>query len=225
MISSEFLTGDTASDVSIDRAREWVQACNKHHKCFPTGVPSLVPKRLIDVTSIWQDATVGVKLTEQINGQTGKYVCLSHCWGSIPIHCSTTEKTLAGALNFIKFETLPKNFQDAITLTRKLGVQYIWIDSLCIIQDNKEDWETQSKEMAIIYKNAYLTIASVLSPNSIAGCFSQTMPDLKLSLMDRTVEPVVIGIRMCDFHGRPSGFNDTQARFPLFQRAWVFQER
>lgn len=225
MTSSEFLTGNTASDVSIDRAREWVQACNKHHKCFPTGVASLLPKRLIDVTNIWQGTALGVKLTQHTNGQRGKYVCLSHCWGSIPIHCSTKTKTLADALNFIKFETLPKNFQDAITLTRELGVQYIWIDSICIIQDDQKDWEVQSEEMAIIYKNAYLTIASVLSPNSMGGCFSQTMPDLKLSLVDRTVEPVVIGIRMCDFHGRPSSFNDTQARFPLFQRAWAFQER
>jgi hypothetical protein len=91
-----------------------------------------------------------------------------------------------------------------------------------IIQDNNIDWEVQSKEMATIYQNSYLTIASVSSPDSIGGCFSQTMPDLKYSLINSTVEPVEIGIRMCDFHGRPSGFNDTQARFPLFQRAWVF---
>jgi len=225
MVSSEFLTGNTASDLSTNKAREWVQACNKHHKCFPMDVASLLPKRLIDVTNIWQGTTLGVKLIQQTNGQRGKYVCLSHCWGSTPIHCSTKTKTLADALNFIKFETLPKNFQDAIILTRNLGIQYIWIDSVCIVQDDKQDWEVQSGEMAVIYKNADLTIASVLSPDSTGGCFSQTMPDLKLSLVDRTVEPVVIGIRMCDFHGRPSSYKDTRARFPLFQRDWVFQER
>jgi hypothetical protein len=79
--------------------------------------------------------------------------------------------------------------------------------------------------MAIIYRNAYLTIASVFSPNSMGGCFSQTTADIKFSLVDRPVEPIVIGIRMSDFHGRPSGFSDTQARFSLFQRAWTFQER
>jgi hypothetical protein len=225
MCSSEFLCGNSASDESINRAREWVRACNNYHKCYSIDNTTYLPKRLIDVSEIWRGATSGVKLTQPTSQQSGSYVCLSHCWGSVPIRCCTTNESLAGAMNFLHFEDLPKNFQDAITLTRKLGVRYIWIDSICIVQNNTKDWETESAEMATVYRNAYLTIASSKSPDSTGGCFSASKADLKLSHMNEKLGSIVIGARMCDFDGRPSGFGDIQTRFPLFQRAWVFQER
>jgi hypothetical protein len=225
MSSSEFLCGDSASDESIDRAREWVRACDKYHKCYSINNATYLPKRLIDVSEIWRSVTPGVKLAQPTSQQSGSYVCLSHCWGSVPIRCCTTNESLAEAMNFLQFEDLPKNFQDAIILTRKLGVRYIWIDSICIVQNNTKDWETESAEMATIYSNAYLTIASSKSPDSIGGCFSISKADLKLSHMNEKLGSIVIGARMCDFDGRPSRFYDIQTRFPLFQRAWVFQER
>lgn len=66
---------------------------------------------------------------------------------------------------------LSETFQDAITLTRQLRVQYIWIDSLCIVQDDRYDWETESATMAAVFQNAYLTIAASLAADS-SGCFS-----------------------------------------------------
>lgn len=67
---------------------------------------------------------------------------------------------------------LSETFQDAITLTRQLRVQYIWIDSLCIVQDDRYDWETESATMAAVFQNAYLTIAASLAADSSGGCFS-----------------------------------------------------
>jgi hypothetical protein len=120
MISSEFLTGITASELSIGRVQKRVQTCNDHYQCFSTAADNLLPKRLIDVNTTWQGNANGVRLTQQINGQRGKYVCLSHCWGSVPIHCSTKKETLADALEFIRFEALPKSFRGAIILTSDL---------------------------------------------------------------------------------------------------------
>jgi len=60
---------------------------------------------------------------------------------------TTTKNTLAEHLRKIPWENLSKTFQDALTITHELGYQYIWIDSLCIVQDDKFDWETESKNM------------------------------------------------------------------------------
>ena len=54
---------------------------------------------------------------------------------------------------------LPKQFQDAVLVTRMLGIQYLWIDSLCIIQDSPEDWQEQSALMGQIYADAWLNIS------------------------------------------------------------------
>lgn len=67
---------------------------------------------------------------------------------------------------------LSETFQDAITLTRQLRVQYIWIDSLCIVQDDRYDWETESATMAAVFQNAYLTIAASLAADSSGDYFS-----------------------------------------------------
>jgi Heterokaryon incompatibility protein (HET) len=66
---------------------------------------------------------------------------------------------------------VPKTFEDAIVVTRKLHVQYLWIDSLCIIQDDPEDWGTESLLMDQVYKNALLNIAATAASDSSGGLF------------------------------------------------------
>lgn len=66
---------------------------------------------------------------------------------------------------YIPWDKLPSTFQDAITVTRRLGIAYIWIDSLCIVQDDAQDWEREAAKMALIFESAYLTIAATAAPN------------------------------------------------------------
>jgi hypothetical protein len=68
---------------------------------------------------------------------------------------------------------LPKTHQDAIRLTQELGIRYIWIDSICIIQDDKEDWEHESASMLSVYANASLTIAASNGNDSHKGLFTE----------------------------------------------------
>lgn len=65
---------------------------------------------------------------------------------------------------------LPPLFQDAIIITRQLGLRYLWIDSLCIIQDSLRDWETEAAKMASIYQNSYVTISATDASNGSAKC-------------------------------------------------------
>ncbi|KAK4442309.1 HET-domain-containing protein, partial [Podospora aff. communis PSN243] len=76
---------------------------------------------------------------------------------------TTTRATLEKHKRQLPAQRLPKTFQDAIELARKLRIRYIWIDSLCIVQDDAGDWASESKQMGMIYERRYLTIAATSS--------------------------------------------------------------
>lgn len=206
------------------RILEWLDHCDRNHTLCNSRTTFSLPSRLIDVTELQRGGKKGVRLVQTAIGQTGTYTCLSHCWGKVRIRCCTTKDTLASALIFIEYSLFPKNFRDAITITRKLGVQYIWIDSLCILQGDKYDWDIESARMADIYRHGYLTIAATSSADSTGGCFSTTETDLCLSLVNDTGDQILVGARMCDTSGLLSNETDIAKRSPLFTRGWVLQE-
>ncbi|KAK4151593.1 heterokaryon incompatibility protein-domain-containing protein [Chaetomidium leptoderma] len=114
---------------------------------------------------------------EVADGRIGRYTCLSHCWGGAqPL--KTTKDNSEDHLVSIPWDTIPKTFQEAIKLNWHLGIQYIWIDSLCIIQGDGDDWARESTKMCDVYGNAYLTIAASSAPNSTQGLFLQETWDL-----------------------------------------------
>ncbi|KAK7718842.1 hypothetical protein SLS57_005952 [Botryosphaeria dothidea] len=76
----------------------------------------------------------------------------------------------------IPWDWLPKTFRDAITVVRSLGFRYIWIDSLCIVQDDLDEWLRESEQMGVIYERAALTIAACHAKNSTEGCFFDRTP-------------------------------------------------
>lgn len=156
---------DYASDLSLMRIRRWVLASDLNDEP-PLKLPSL-PSRVIDVDP--DTSSTDVRLFES-QGRRARYIALSHRWGGL--HTPTTSgSSLKQRLSGIAWNDLPKTFQDAITITRLLHVRYLWIDSLCIIQDDKRDWEKESSNMAEVYHNAYLTIAASFSTGSSSGCF------------------------------------------------------
>jgi hypothetical protein len=101
------------------------------------------------------DSEDGLRLYES-SGNVGCYVSLSHCWGDSVYPAKTTSQTLDQNRKSIPWSTLPKTFQDAIFFTRWLRIRYLWIDSLCIIQDSREDWLEESVKMMHIYQNLML---------------------------------------------------------------------
>ncbi|EMD68557.1 hypothetical protein COCSADRAFT_134413, partial [Bipolaris sorokiniana ND90Pr] len=135
--------------------------------CFPwedTDAP--LPHRVL---AIYTDH---VKLVETKDGQTGCYVALSHCWGNPENHpLKTTKENYTERLAGIPLEELPKTFRDAVKITKHIGVKYLWIDSLCIIQDDIEDWKQEAAKMGAVYEYARLTIAAADARDSTEGCF------------------------------------------------------
>ncbi|KAF2178434.1 HET-domain-containing protein [Zopfia rhizophila CBS 207.26] len=103
-----------------------------------------------------------------------EYVALSHCWGKHPPtedspQFCTTDDNIQLRLKGFSFSKLPKTFQEAVRVTRELDIQYLWIDSLCIIQWNQEDWEHEAKLMEGVFASAYCTIAATSADDSEAG--------------------------------------------------------
>jgi hypothetical protein len=170
-----------------------------------------------------------IKLHESQN-QKAQYIALSHSWGGHhPI--TTTQSTLQDHKKGIHFDSLPKTFQDAILITRRLGHRYIWIDSLCIIQDSKSDWEYEAARMADVYQNAWLTISATRSSSPSNGCYnSEETQTVQMKGVIRN-SPFILYARQQMEHvplsWGPDSRLDKKKRFslPLLARGWAFQER
>jgi hypothetical protein len=129
-------------------------------------------------------------------------------------------KTVAATLEPFKknipLEILTKTFRDAVDLCRRLEIYFLWIDSLCIKQDDAEDWKSQAPEMAGIYENAILTIAASMSVNGLGGLYAENQPNYL------SANGLCIQEQGTKFPTRPS---ISLKAWPLLKRGWVFQER
>ncbi|PMD28913.1 HET-domain-containing protein [Hyaloscypha variabilis F] len=152
-----------------------------------------------------------------------EYAALSHCWGTAPMFTKTMA-TLMDRKSAIPWDLLPKTFQEAIIITHELGLQYIWIDSLCIIQDDDSDWEKESMRMQTIYGRSKVTIAAVESKDGNGGCFVQDNSTFQFTHgTPGLARP--FAIRVCPSHNGYDHYPTLGAKqMPLFSRAWSFQE-
>lgn len=120
----------------------------------------------------------------------------------------------------ISLASLPQNFRDAITITQVMGVPFLWIDSLCILQDSAEDWREESARMGYIYKNSTITIAATNAERSSDGFLRDRQPEARCALKFAAGEEVSVIVR-------PSieWYSSPEIVGPLTRRAWVLQER
>lgn len=125
----------------------------------------------------------------------------------------------------IDWDELTKTFQDAVLIARKLGVPYIWIDSLCIMQDSASDWAFEASRMASVYKSAYLVAAATASRNGDDGFFNPRSPsyDIAACVGHGELENVHVQRQIC--HRTIVERQMTTDTMPLLDRAWCFQER
>ncbi|KAH8674352.1 heterokaryon incompatibility protein-domain-containing protein [Tricladium varicosporioides] len=230
---------NTGSPVSMNMARTWLDECVKGHTtCHITaerGKP-FFPKRTIDVKPFdgSNDVCLFIPGDPETIVTSQPYVTLSHCWGIHQI-ITTTISNIEDHCQRIEWSKLSKTFQDAITTTRSLGFKYLWIDSLCIIQDSVKDWQTQSAVMGDIYCRSILTISAAKAKDSTEGCFA---------VRDgRSARPVQLYLRFGQRidskrtsrkskESNPgagrliwASLLDNYASGPLYDRAWVYQEQ
>lgn len=140
--------------------KKYMDDCTKRHPICSSNIPTVQPTRIIDVGL---DAILQNIFLTTLQDDRAQYVTLSHCWGDTSTILTTTKDTIEQRRRNIPFSELPRTFQDAVQITRALGLRYLWIDSLCIIQDDKDDWQFESAKMAEIYLGSCLTIAATAS--------------------------------------------------------------
>lgn len=238
---------------SLDRittlTKEWLQECEESHPRCANGLDLILPHRVLDVSSF--ETTGHIYLLETA-GMPGAYIALSHCWGKHqPI--KTTKESLSRFKAGIPTQSLPKTFLDATIVTNELGLRYLWIDCLCILQDSEQDWEEQSAQMADIYANSYLTLGASHATDSSMGleCQRKVFSEEGKFPEFRPVESYEIpgsnqafGETIFVRHSQAQAHSDIvskadiekfsfiprdevemQRRAPLLSRAWAFQER
>ncbi|KAF5872954.1 putative het domain-containing protein [Botrytis fragariae] len=172
LVSAFGIARDISTFNSIQRSasimREWIANCDSQHtKCASRANYNAFPTRVLDVCQLRRESAI-VVLVEKTDasfnspqniGFKKRYATLSHCWGDYqPLQ--TKRESFRQHRKGIAWKTLPLTFRDAISIVRALGIRHIWIDSLCIVQDDQDDWEKEAARMAIVYSNSYLNLAA-----------------------------------------------------------------
>lgn len=173
-----------------------------------------LPTRLIDVGD---KDDPKLRLIETPLRNDLRYLVLSCKWGPFS-HFNTTSKNVASHNYRIEFEELPKTFQDAVVISRELGVQYLWIDSVCIIVDVVKDLVQEMQRMEDTFSNAYCVLAASSTEGQSSGFLGPRKREACVKLAGSLGSAVWVTPFIDDF-------DKYVLSSPLCQRAWALQER
>jgi hypothetical protein len=206
---------DPDSDANFELSKLWLYECVSFHPLCASPRVSPLPTRLVDIGDV--TSSRHPFLTIPAAGEKGRYAALSYCWGSSQNEILTTAN-LKDRMERIPLSSLSKTIQDAAEITRRLGLQYLWVDALCIIQDSVEDWQKESAVMGNVYQNSFVTIQASGARDSSMGCFvsrtAQHLAPAKLTF--RSVDGYTGSVFI-----RYQPLVNTTIAEPLHQRAWT----
>jgi hypothetical protein len=208
----------------------WLDVCEERHSlCKVDGLhidsaEFILPTRLLHIGNKKTFLVDSSLLPRTSQGFGPPYATLSYCWGpnsELVPKCTTAN--INELQENIDVDTLPKTFQDAAAIVKKLGVRYLWIDSLCIIQDDPHDKEIEISRMHLNYSMAICCIVAAAAPDVQGGCFVERRnPDAKSFSMAMKDEDTDLTVTM---YPHLSDFFDAVSNGPLATRGWTFQER
>ncbi|KAE9375170.1 HET-domain-containing protein [Stipitochalara longipes BDJ] len=226
-VSIAALPTSTAASATFQWLDEKLKEClSTHSECKAYSQNSTyLPTRVIDVGASTNTPSGKVYLVyPAIENRQGPYTTLSYCWGGEQNSSLTTANLQAyrDPLVGIDISTLPKTLQDAIVVTRRLGIRFLWVDSLCILQDDPTDWRREAATMCHVYQNSYLTIAALKSTTSAGGLFAARNP--LVFQPGWLFEDAGGNAGAVYLHTQIDSIANSLMEAPLRKRAWVFQE-
>ncbi len=202
--------------------RRWYNIClESHAQCREKARQLLpyLPERLIEIDIDGNGEPSTWKLVHAKDIGDIEYLTLSHCWGRSQ-HTILTMENYSAFMEPSTVSGLSKTFRHALYITILMGFRFIWIDSLCIIQGNIEDWKTHASNMGFIYKNASCNIAATWAADGNDGCFRhEEARIIQLSCRNDQLVKYQIAPTLYDINSEDS------EKAPLFYRGWVVQER
>ncbi|KAI0184390.1 heterokaryon incompatibility protein-domain-containing protein [Xylaria flabelliformis] len=220
-----FCTPISTTQVDFNRVKQWLRTCTMHHQnaCLHNSDGDSETRSLFSElrTIRFIDVNKGC-LVEQ--SSLSSYVCLSYnqvyVWGAVAsLRLSKANKSHLMQRGAIKdaWGLLPKTIQDAIAAVKLLGENYLWVDSLCLVQNDPEDMENGTGCMDLIYEFSTLTIVAAGGRDANAG-----LPSVNVGsrFPEEHIAEVVPGLRLAvythgDFRVEPTVYNS---------RAWTLQE-
>ena len=193
--------------------------CSVHHIYCQAGSPPRLPTRVINVQEA-MSPTVNLHISDK-SGKFDQYVTLSYCWGGDQ-PAVALKHNLDDLRRGFAIETLPQTLQGAVQTTRSLGYQYLWVDALCIIQNDNEDIAREIADMAGIYRNSTVAILAATTKSVSEGFLDRPRKQplfitLPIKLPNGATGQICVGHPCPYLH---FGWNLD----PLSQRGWVFQE-
>ena len=200
----------------------WLSDCTENHKCYSVKTRPVLPTQIIAI-NMERDGDARIMLG---NGKASDYLALSCCWGAGPHPHSLTTLNRQQYMTSLPINDLPNTLVNAIRIIRRLCLQFLWIDALCIVQDDNGDWRRESAKMTEVYGNAFCAISATGASNSATGCYS---PRSALSISAASCHPYgsdtdqkKMGPHITP--GLPEG-DISVNRAPLNNGAWTFEER
>ncbi|RAQ76627.1 hypothetical protein COH21_012933 [Aspergillus flavus] len=176
------IASSVLSKSGISRIREMVEGTNFRsdldtEECY-------LPTRLIHVGDEQHEPRLVVSRMHppfllKNEGWNSRYIALSYCWGSrteAEQQLKTTTDSFKSHMQRIPIEALPQTLLDALSVCRALGVPYLWVDVLCIIQGDKSDWERESANMANVYSHSFLTVCAAQGDSCQSGFLKRCPP-------------------------------------------------
>jgi hypothetical protein len=213
---------------TLERVTKFLNETSDFAKDLPKSLVRELPTRLLHLTAGSPEPMVrlidGANTSLDVNTP---YIALSHSWGNtMPIQLIASR--LSEFTSGIAFRDLPATFRDTAALAMELGVSYIWIDSLCIIQDSAPDWLHEAQRMASVYAFSHLTIAASASKNPTTGLSPSprprtviVRPSWKGFIQEWGLQP---GQTLRVTNPWYDEFSNTIVSAPLNRRGWTYQE-
>lgn len=219
------------SDKAYDLIAKWYTTCRQKHDDCNIRKRTEGPARLLYLGPQVQNYPDIIRLVDFVDTESPEYIALSHCWGSgaeQPI--KTIMENIELRKTGIETASLSRTFRDAIAVSRRLGVQYLWIDALCIIQDDTKDKANEIPRMHNIYEGAALTISAMSARDGRGGCWIPRRRVFNVPSEDgRSIR--LAFHRSIELAGQHASFLSSQAdtdletQYPLATRKWTLQER
>lgn len=229
-IAGRYEGNEVGAGFQIASVLEWIGTCLNHSRCRETVSRKRIdpcdvdlPTRCIEVS----DRRIYLRETA---GQRGSYTILSHRWMDETHRSKTRTDNIEERRDGRGWGSYPQTFYDAIALTHKIGVRYIWIDSLCIIQegDQEEDKNREIERMAEYYQNALVTFSFIQKE------YTRDILDARATSPFRSVLKLPYKDRNSQHRGWFYLYNPRERSLPiftsriyggeLFRRGWIFQE-
>jgi hypothetical protein len=197
--------------IILEEAKRQLSLCERSHLDCSSALQDL-PQRVVEVDHL------PPRLRVTARGERDRYTALSYCWGSQP-QATTTSNNFKSMQKGFAASSLARTLQDAITITRKLDIKYLWVDALCILQDSDSDKALYLDSMGSIYKHAVITITAESFDNALSGFLESKISHEGIRLPFLQTDDREGHVQVVPAAYKPPAIQ------PLDRRAWPYQER